>query len=121
MATKKEQQPDPAFGKAPEPEQMVVSEQPEPKAPIEVKPEPVLERSPEPTSKTVVLTEYHGLSDDERRRVAKTKSDFGELIGYLKSLRDSVHDSEAQRMYSVAITNAETASMWAVRAITWRG
>ena len=119
MATKKEQQPDPTFGKAPEPEEMVVSAQPEPKPPVEVKPEPMVERAPEP--KTVVLTEYHGLNDDERRRVAKTRSDFGQLIGYLKSLRDSVHDAEAQRMYSVAITNAETASMWAVRAITWRG
>lgn len=119
MATKKDQQPDAAFGRAPEPEQMVVSEQPELKAPIEVKPDPAIGRAPE--SINVVLTEYHGLNDDERRRVAKTKADFGTLIGYLKSLRDSVHDAEAQRMYSVAITNAETASMWAVRAITWRG
>ena len=117
MATKKDQQPDAAFGKAPEPEQMIVSEQPKP--PVEVKPAPAVERAPEP--KTVVLNQYHGLSEDEARRVAKIKADFGELITYLKSLRDAVHDSEVQRMYSVAITEAETASMWAVKATTWRG
>lgn len=119
MATKKEQTPDAAFGKAPEPEQMVVSERSESKAPVEVRPDPAPERAP--AAKAAVVDEYHPLSDDEKRRIAKTKSDFGVLIGYLKSLRDSVHDAEAQRMYSVAITNAETASMWAVRAITWRG
>jgi hypothetical protein len=39
----------------------------------------------------------------------------------LKTLRDAYHDAEVQRMFSVAITNAETASMWAVRGITHRG
>lgn len=113
MATKKNQEPDAEFGRAPEPEQMVVT--PEEKTPIEVKPEPAPKVEPK------VVAEHHALTDDEKRRVAKVKADFGALIGYLQSLRDSVHDAETQRMYSVAITNAETASMWAVRAITWRG
>lgn len=64
---------------------------------------------------------HHPLSGDQERRVAKVKADFNELIGYIKTLRDSVHDAETQRMYSVAITNAETASMWAVKAITHQG
>ena len=64
MATKKNVQPDESFGRAPEPEEMVVSE--EPKAPVEVK--PALERAPEP--KTVVLAQYHGLSEDEANKVA---------------------------------------------------
>lgn len=64
---------------------------------------------------------HHPLSGDQERRVAKVKADFNELIGYIKTLRDSVHDAETQRMYSVAVTNAETASMWAVKAITHQG
>lgn len=88
---------------------------PEPVVPVA----PVLEPAPEP--KTVVLTQHHGLTEDEARRVAKVRSDMGTFVGYLKTLRDSVHDAESQRMYSVAITNAETASMWAVKAIMNRG
>jgi len=110
MATKKEHIPDPAFGRAPEPEQMVVSEAPV-EAPIEVVPEP----------KTVVPAHHHGLSEDEARRVAKVKADIGDVVTYLKALRDTVHDAEVQRMYSIAITEVETGSMWAVKAITWRG
>lgn len=93
------------------------TEQPEPQPVVPVTPTP----EPAPEAKTVVLTQYHGLTEDEARRVAKVKSDLGTFVGYLKTLRDSVHDAESQRMYSVAITHAETASMWAVRAITHRG
>jgi hypothetical protein len=74
---------------------------------------------PEPVAPPPVV--HHPLSGDQERRVAKVKADFNELIGYIKTLRDSVHDAETQRMYSVAITNAETASMWAVKAITHQG
>ncbi len=74
---------------------------------------------PEPVVPPPVV--HHPLSGDQERRVAKVKADFNELIGYIKTLRDSVHDAETQRMYSVAITNAETASMWAVKAITHQG
>lgn len=67
------------------------------------------------------LTGQHGLSDDEIRRVNKTKDLFNEAIAYLKVLRESHHDGEVSRCFSVAITEAEAASMWAVKAITWRG
>ena len=61
------------------------------------------------------------LSDLEAKRVRAAKETFDNTIQYLKALRDSQHDAEVQRMFSVAITNAETAYMWAVKAITWRG
>ena len=107
MATKKDQQPDAAFGKTPEVEQPEAV--PERLQPIEVKPE------------VVKVSGYRELSEDEIRRTNQIKSNFDAIIGYLRTLRDSVHDAESQRMYSVAITEAETASMWAVRAVTHRG
>lgn len=64
---------------------------------------------------------YNPLSADEVRRVNQSKELFDAAIMYLTILRDSYHDAESQRMFSVAITNAETASMWAVRGITHRG
>ena len=76
---------------------------------------------PAPAPPPVPAPEYHQLSEDEARRVSLIKGQFTTVINYLKVLRDSVHDAEVQRMYSVAITEAETASMWAVRATTYRG
>ena len=61
------------------------------------------------------------LSEVEAKRVRAAKEAFDNTIQYLKALRDSQHDAEIQRMFSVSITNAETSYMWAVKAITWRG
>lgn len=80
---------------------------------------PELEVTAQPASEPV--SGYHALSDDEVRRVNQAKTLFDAAIMYLVILRDSYHDAEVQRMFSVAITNAETASMWAVRGITRRG
>ena len=80
-------------------------------------PDPAPVRAPEQESVTLHVP----LSQDEIRRVKQTKQHFDAAITYLLVLRDSYHDAEVQRMFSVAITNAETASMWAVRAITHRG
>ena len=63
---------------------------------------------------------YTTLEPDDLRRVNVTKKLFDETITYLSNLRDSYHDAETQRAFSVAITHAETASMWAVKAITRR-
>lgn len=82
-------------------------------------PEPVTE-APKPAPAPAV-TGYHPLSEDEVRRVNQVKAAFDGTIAMLKILRDTYHDAEVQRMFSVAITNAETASMWAVRGITHRG
>ena len=54
-----------------------------------------------------------------------------ETVGLLKSLAAQFIDAcdqerainnnpEIKRMYSVAITEAQTAQMWAVKAATWR-
>lgn len=80
-------------------------------------PEPVAVQAAEPTKPVG----YAQLSEQELARVNTVKSKFADTITYLKTLRDAVHDGEAQRAFSVAITEAETASMWAVKAITWRG
>ena len=67
------------------------------------------------------LIGQHALTDDEIRRVNTVKQLFAETITYLKTLRDSQHDAEITRCFSIAITEAEAASMWAVKGITWRG
>jgi hypothetical protein len=39
----------------------------------------------------------------------------------MNALRNSSDNPDVKRMASVAITEAQTAQMWAVKAITWRG
>jgi hypothetical protein len=109
MATKKDPK-DEAFGRAPVPEEMIVSPAQEA---IPVKP------AEQPKAKSVAT--YPALNEDEARRVTTIKEKTGDLVTYLKTLRDSFHDAEVQRALSIAITDVETASMWAVRAVTWRG
>lgn len=53
------------------------------------------------------------------QRVYKVKVQFGTIIDHLMDLRDATDNPEKKRMYSVAITEAQTAQMWAVKAITW--
>jgi len=88
-------------------------------------PQPVVAAAPTPdpapAREQESVTLHVPLSQDEIRRVKQTKQHFDAAITYLLVLRDSYHDAEVQRMFSVAITNAETASMWAVRGITHRG
>jgi hypothetical protein len=49
------------------------------------------------------------------------KSGFAALIDQMDKLRASSENPDVKRMASVAITEAQTAQMWAVKAITWRG
>ena len=86
--------------------------------PLSSQPIPV---APEPAPAVTPMLVSYQLTDDEARRAATIKQKFNEIIDYLKVLRDSYHDGEVQRALSVAITEAETASMWAVKAVTWRG
>lgn len=109
MATKRDPK-DEAFGKAPVPEEMVVSP---PQEAVPVKPAEQPKAAP--------FTAYPTLNEDEARRVATIKAKTDDMVTYLKTLRDSYHDADVQRALSVAITDVETASMWAVRAVTWRG
>lgn len=51
--------------------------------------------------------------------VAEIKQDFAVIIDRLNTLRGPA-DPEVARMLSIAITEAQTAQMWAVKAVTWR-
>lgn len=48
------------------------------------------------------------------------KDKFADTIDYLHDLRVATENPEVKRMLSVAITEAQTAQMWAVKAVTWR-
>ena len=52
--------------------------------------------------------------------VYRCKAVFAGAIDNLNNLRESTGDKEVKRMASIAITEAQTAQMWAVKAITWR-
>lgn len=53
--------------------------------------------------------------------VAKAKAGFAAVIDQMNDLRNTSDNADVKRMASVAITEAQTAQMWAVKAITWRG
>lgn len=52
--------------------------------------------------------------------VTTTKQCFAQIIDDMNSLRSGTEDPEAKRLYSIAITEAQAAQMWAVKAITWK-
>lgn len=52
--------------------------------------------------------------------VDKCKREFAAVIDRMNYLRNISEDSEVYRMASIAITEAQTAQMWAVKAITWQ-
>jgi hypothetical protein len=53
--------------------------------------------------------------------VYSCKSVFARVIDQLNDLRNTSENPDVKRTASVAITEAQTAQMWAVKAITWRG
>lgn len=57
-------------------------------------------------------------SGDDAVGLAKQK--FADVIDQLNDLRNTTESGEVKRMCSVAITEAQTAQMWAVKAITWK-
>jgi hypothetical protein len=66
--------------------------------------------------KAVGLT-FNPSGDDA---ITRCKQGFATLIDQLHQQRlYSIHD-EAKRLCSVAITEAQTAQMWAVKALTWK-
>jgi hypothetical protein len=53
--------------------------------------------------------------------VANCKKEFAVIIDRLNNLREANTKSiEIWRMASIAIDNAQTAQMWAVKALTWK-
>lgn len=51
--------------------------------------------------------------------VHAVKALYATVIDQLNDMRTAVGQGEAGRLFSVAITEAQTAQMWAVKAITW--
>jgi hypothetical protein len=66
--------------------------------------------------KAVGLT-FNPSNDDA---VTACKAAFAIVINQMNDLRQTSLDAEVYRMASVAITEAQTAQMWAVKAITWK-
>ena len=56
---------------------------------------------------------------DGRHDVELLKRKFAELVDLLHEHRLDV-SPEATRMLSIAITESQTAQMWAVKALTWK-
>lgn len=52
--------------------------------------------------------------------VQEAKETFAKVIDQMAALREKSDNPEVKRMCSVAITEAQTAQMWAVKAITWK-
>ena len=48
------------------------------------------------------------------------KSLYAQVIDRAHNLREASTDPEVKRMCAVAITEAQTSQMWAVKAATWR-
>lgn len=51
--------------------------------------------------------------------VAAIKQSFAAIVDDLNVLKGTTDNAEIKRMLSVAITEAQTAQMWAVKAVTW--
>jgi len=52
--------------------------------------------------------------------VTSCKKMFADAIDQMHALRCASDDAEVMRMASLAITEAQTAQMWAVKALTWK-
>lgn len=52
--------------------------------------------------------------------VQTVKEAYASIINILNASRSETESAEEKRLYSIAITEAQTAQMWAVKAITWR-
>jgi hypothetical protein len=51
--------------------------------------------------------------------VDELKTEYAKVVTRLNQLRETTTNPEVKRMLSVAITETQTAQMWAVKAITW--
>lgn len=56
----------------------------------------------------------------QNTEVDKCKTLFANAIDQLNELRISSTSPEVKRLCSVAITEAQSAQMWAVKALTWK-
>lgn len=68
--------------------------------------------------KAVGLTFNHG-EGEVQDHIQTIKQECAAAIDTLNNLRNATDDGEKKRMYSVAITELQTAQMWGVKAVTW--
>jgi len=54
------------------------------------------------------------------KAVSRCKQIFADAIDLLQELRENSTSGETTRLASIAITEAQGAQMWAVKALTWR-
>ena len=52
--------------------------------------------------------------------VGQCKAGFAALIDQMHEIREAEGRSERARLASVAITEAQSAQMWAVKCLTWK-
>ena len=52
--------------------------------------------------------------------VGQAKQKFADIIDQINDLRANTISPEVERLASIAITEAQGAQMWAVKAITWK-
>ena len=52
--------------------------------------------------------------------VEEIKYAYAKIINRMDKLRNATESAEVKRMASIAITEAQTAQMWAVKAATWK-
>ena len=55
-----------------------------------------------------------------RPDVDAIKTQFAAVVDDLNDRRNAAENPESKRMLSIAITEAQTAQMWAVKAVTWQ-
>lgn len=55
----------------------------------------------------------------QKEEVRIIKQQYADTIDYLNDIRKVTEDKEVARLLSVAITETQTAQMWAVKAVTW--
>lgn len=68
--------------------------------------------------KAVGLT-FNPAVGDTHEAVNLIKQQSAAFIDNCNKLRELNESPEVKRMFSVAITEAQTAQMWAVKAVTW--
>jgi len=52
--------------------------------------------------------------------VTELKTISARFIDYCQNMREQTTDHEVKRMYSLAISDAQVAQMWGVKAATWK-
>ena len=79
--------------------------------------EPLPQQPPLTYGQKAVGITFNSGGDPE---VNRCKQMFANCIDQMAALRDRTTSQEVKRMCSVAITEAQTSQMWAVKAITWK-